>query len=152
VLETMVAATVVLLVLLTLLGALSFGLQGTRNAEGHQKAVAFARQMMELIRERGLARIPVSPPPAIGFDDPAGARIELDAPPFQPKPPASDPSSPPVEDFPAASGYTRRLVTRRLSLDPDDYQSRLYRIEITLFWRVKARENSCRLVGYDRAP
>lgn len=136
--EVMVAACVIMLVLLTLLGAISFGLEGTRNAAGHQQAVYFARELMELVRERHLAETVISPPNP-GFRDGADDRVPLNAAPF-------------VKDFPDNSGYTRRIVTRRASSDPDDYHSRLYEIEITVFWRVKARENNYRLVGIHRVP
>lgn len=135
--ETLIAGTIVLLVLLSLLGTIGYGLQGTRDAEGNQEAVFHARTMLELIRERRLAQNP-------GFSDPATARIPLDSPPFEPKPRG--------EDFPADSGYTRRVVTSQLSADPADYRSKVYRIDVTVFWKVKDRENSFHLVGYYRAP
>lgn len=133
----MIAGTIVLLVLLSLLGTIGYGLQGTRDAEGNQEAVFHARTMLELIRERRLAQDP-------GFNDPATARIALDAPPFEPKPRG--------DDFPAQTGYTRRVVTSQLSTDPADYRSKMYRIDVTIYWKIKARENSFHLVGYYRAP
>lgn len=133
----MVAGTIVLLVMLALLGTIGYGLRGTANAEGNQQAVFHARTLLELIRER---RLPQSP----GFNDPPSARIPLDAPPFEPKPLG--------RDFPADSGYTRRIVTTRLATDPDDYRSKVYRVDVTVYWQVKGRENSFRLLGYYRAP
>ena len=139
-LETLVAATIVLLVLLSLLGVIAFGLEGVRNAEGHQDAVLYARQLFEVARENGLAQMEISPP-GIGFDDPADARIPLSAPPFDS-----------LDEFPENSGYTRRMVSRRLSDDPGLHGYKVYRIEVAVFWEVKGRESSFRLVGYHRVP
>lgn len=135
--EVMVAATIILLGLLTLLGVISSGLAGTRNSAGHHTAVYHARQFMELIRARRLPQKQVFPP-AFGFSDPASARIPLDAPPFE-------------DDFPANTGYFRQLVTGRVSSDPKSYQARLYEVEVTVYWKVRARENKFRLVGLHRA-
>ncbi len=139
----MVAAVIVLLVLLSLIGTVAFGLRGTREAEGSQDAVLHARRLIELIRERRLPQVEVFPP-EVGFSDPAVSRTALDAFPFQPKPSG--------EDFPAGTGYTRRIVTERLSEDGDDYRSRLYLIDVTVFWKIKGRENQYQLTGYYRAP
>lgn len=139
-LETLVASTIVLLVLLSLLGAIAFGLEGVRNAEGHQEAVMYARQLFELTRENGLAQMEIFPPD-IGFNDPPEARIPLDTPPFDS-----------LEEFPEDSGYTRRMVTQRLSDNTSEHGFKLYRIEVTVFWQVKGHESSFRLVGYHRVP
>lgn len=136
--ETMVAGTVVMLVLLALLGTIAFGLAGTRNAEGHQKAVYHAQRLLDLTRERGLARGKTTDT-TVGFSDAEDARIPLNAAPF-------------AGDFERAEGYTRRLVTRRLSDDPSQYESKLFEIEVTVFWTVKGRESHFRLVGVDRVP
>lgn len=130
-LETMVAATIVLLVLLALLGTIAFGLQGTRDAEGHQKAVYHARKIMELIRERDLAQ-------NLGFNDAVAARLPLDAPPFD-------------SDFPADSGYFRRIVTERQSTDDLDYLSKVYRVQVTVYWTAKGRERHFEVEGLTRA-
>ncbi len=127
----MVAATIVLLVLLSLIGTIAFGLQGTQNVAGHQQAVDYARKLMELIRERDLAQ-------NLGFSDTTGARVPLNAAPF-------------TSDFPADSGYTRRLVTERLSTDNANYQSKLYRVEVSVFWKIKGREVHYTLEGLTRA-
>lgn len=138
--EVMIAGLVTVLVMLTLLGTISFGLEGTRNAAGHQQGVYHARQLMELIRERRLAECALTAPsPPTGFNDASGTRVPLHAPPF-------------ANDFPDNSGYTRRLVTRRVSTDVNDYRNRLFEVEVTVFWKVKARENSYRLVGLYRVP
>jgi len=134
----MVAGTLVLLMLLALLGTVAFGLAGTRNAEGHQKAVHYAQRLLELTRERGLAREEIAPS-VIGFQDPSNARIPLHAPPFS-------------NDFEDQTGYTRRLRTERLSNDTSSFEFKLYKIEVTVFWTVKARENQFRLVGIERVP
>ena len=136
-LETLVAATVVLLVLLSLLGTIAFGLHGTRNAEGHQDAVYHAIHLLELIRERRLAQTVIPPNTTEGFLDAEDARIALEDQPF-------------ADDFPPQTGYTRRIVTEQVSSDTTDYRSRTYRIEVTVFWNVKDRENSFRLVGLHR--
>ena len=94
--------------------------------------------MLELTRERDLAR-EETVGPTIGFQDPEDARIPLNSPPF-------------TDDFEAGTGYTRRLVTRRISNDPTSYESKLWEIEVTVFWTVKGRENLFRLVGVDRVP
>ncbi len=133
----LVAATVLLLALLTMLGVIAFGLAGTRNAAGHHSAVLHARQLVELIRSRRLAEVVVTPPYP-GFSDGATARNPLEAPPFE-------------NDFPAQTGYTRRLVTEALSSDPNDYRSKLFRVEATVFWRVKRRENKFKVEGLYRA-
>ncbi|MFA5508847.1 MAG: hypothetical protein WC423_25705 [Vulcanimicrobiota bacterium] len=136
--ETMVAGTVVMLVLLALLGTIAFGLAGTQNAEGHQKAVYYAQQLLELTRERGLAR-KTTTGNTLGFQDSENSRVPLNAAPFS-------------GEFEGAERYTRRIVTRRLSNDPADYDYKLFEIEVTVFWTVKNRENHFRLVGVDRAP
>lgn len=146
--ETLVAATIILLVLLSLLGTIAFGLNGTQNSEGNQQAVLHARQIFELIRERRLLH--PNPDPDMDdvvFDDPVDARIPLETP-LVPPPPDEDP----IVDFPEGTGYTRRIVSERLSSDETNYQSKLYRIEVTVYWKIKARENSFQLIGYDRAP
>ena len=144
--ETLVASTIILLVLLSLLGTIAFGLNGTQNSEGNQQAVLHARQIFELIRER---RLLYSDPDADDpfFDDPVDARIPLETPLVGP-----DSGEDPLVDFPAHTGYTRRVTSKRLSSDETNYQSKLYRIEVTVYWKVKARENSFQLIGYDRAP
>ena len=136
--EIMVAVVVVLLVLLALLGTIAYGLAGTRNAEGNQRAVHYAQRLLELTRERDLAR-EETVGTTIGFQDPEDARIPLNSPPF-------------TDDFEAGTGYTRRLVTRRISNDPTSYESKLWELEVTVFWTVKGRENLFRLVGVDRVP
>ena len=138
--EALVSATIVLLVLLSLLGTIAFGLNGTQNAEGNQRAVLFARRLFELIRERRLAQ-------TVGFNDPVTARIPLETP-LLPPPPGESPQV----DFPPGTGYSRRIVTSRLSTDSSDYKSKVFQIEVFVFWRVKSRENSFHLIGYDRAP
>lgn len=140
--ETMIAATIVLLVLLSLLGTIAFGLSGTQNSEGSQQAVLHARQTLELIRERRLLHNE-----AHVFSDAANDRLPLETPLVAP-PSGEDP----IIDFPPNTGYSRRVVSERLSSDPNDYRCKLYRIEVTVFWKAKTRENSFRLVGYDRAP
>ena len=121
------AATIITLVLLSLLGTISFALEGSRQAEGQQEAAWHAQALFENIRERGL-------PSSLGFNDPAGARIPL--------------NDPPVDiDLPADTGYTRRIVTQRLATDPSDYQSKIYRVDVTVFWKSKRRESSFSLNG-----
>ena len=136
--EIMVSVVVVLLVLLALLGTIAYGLAGTRNAEGNQQAVYHAQRLLELTRERDLAR-KETVGTTIGFQDADDARIPLNSPPF-------------ADDFEDDTGYTRRMVTRRISNDPADYESKLWEIEVTVFWTVKGRENLFRLVGVDRVP
>lgn len=136
-LELLIAATVILLVILTLLGVIAFGLAGTRNAAGHHSAVFYARQLLELIRSRRLPEVVVNPPTP-GFSDAASDRHPLEAPPFE-------------NDFPPHTGYQRRLVTAPLSSTAGDYKAKLHRIEATVFWRVKRRENQFRVVGLYRA-
>lgn len=136
-LEVLVAATVLLLAVLTMLGVIAFGLAGTRNAAGHHTAVLHARQLVELIRSRRLAEMVINPP-APGFSDAPADRIPLEDPPFE-------------NDFPPQTGYTRRLVTEAQSTDPNDYKSKLFRVEATVFWRVKRRENKFQVEGLYRA-
>lgn len=136
--EIMVAVVVVMLVLLALLGTIAYGLAGTRNAEGNQKAVHYAQRLLELTRQRDLAR-EVTAGTTIGFQDADDARVPLNSPPF-------------ADDFKNGTGYTRRLVTRRLSSDPASYEAKLWEVEVSVFWTVKGRENLFRLVGIDRVP
>lgn len=146
--ETLVASTIILLVLLSLLGTIAFGLNGTQNSEGNQQAVLHARQIFELIRERRLLHPNPDPDGEdTVFDDAVDARIPLETP-LVPPPAGEDA----IVDFPEGTGYTRRIVSSRLSSDETNYQSKLYRIEVTVYWKVKARENSFQLIGYDRAP
>lgn len=123
---------IVVLVLLSLLGVIEFSLQGVRGAQGHQQGLYHATHLLERIREQDLAIY-------LGFSDPITARIPLDAPPFS-------------TDFPANTGYTRRLVTQRLSTDPTNYQFKVYRVEVTVFWKTRGREASVTLEGLTRAP
>lgn len=129
-LEIMVAIVIILLVLLTLLGTVSFSLEGARNAEGHQDAEYYAQSLFEAIRDRDLAQ-------GTGFSDAATDRIPLNDPPF-------------AGDFPADTGYTRNIVTTQLATDPADYRSKLYEVQVVIHWKVKNRENSFRLVGMVR--
>lgn len=138
-LETLVAGTIVLLVLLSLLGTIAFGLKGVQNAEGNQEAVFHARRLFEYIRENRLAERVVYPP-HIGFADLPSDRILLEAAPFDT-----------VEEFQSNNRYTRRIVTERLSTDLSDHRSRLYRVEVTVFWEIRSGESSYQLVGYYRA-
>ncbi len=139
-LETLIACTIVVLVLLSLLGAIAFGLEGIRHAEGHQQGVYHAREILELIRERQWAFRPYSlgAVEAVGFLDEVDARVPLNGPPFQ-------------DDLPEGTGYSRRIVTEQLSFDPGDHRSKVYRVEVTVFWTVKGRENSFRVEGLNRA-
>lgn len=121
-----------MLVFLSLLGAVSFALEGTRHAEGYDDASWYAQRLMEAVRERDLAQ-------TIGFSDPPSARIPLDAPPFD-------------TDFAPDPNYTRRIVTTQLSGDPNDYRHNLYQIEITVYWQSKRRESSFQLVGLTGEP
>ena len=121
-LETLIAGTVILLVLLSLLGTVSFALEGSRHAEGVQDGSWYAQSLVEVIRDRGLAQNP-------GFNDAPGARIPIETAPFN-------------LDFPADTGYTRRIVTRRLSTDTTNYQYKLFEIVVTVYWQSKRSENS----------
>ena len=129
-LETLIAFTVVVLVILSLLGTVSFALEGNRTAEGRQDAILIAQQLFETIREREL-------PASTGFNDAANARIPVGDPPF-------DNVLPPNTD------YTRRIVTSRLATDPRDYRSRLYEVQVTVFWKIKERESQYVLEGLYR--
>ena len=129
-LETLIAFTVVVLVILSLLGTVSFALEGNRTAEGRQDAILIAQQLFETIREREL-------PASTGFNDAANARIPVGDPPF-------DNVLPPNTD------YTRRIVTSRLATDPSDYRSRLYEVQVTVFWKIKERESQYVLEGLYR--
>ena len=131
-LETLVAGTVIVLVLLSLLGAISFALEGSRQAEGHDDATWYAQRLMEAIRERELAQ-------TVGFSDPPTARIPLNAPPFD-------------TDFTPDPLYTRRIVTRQVTTDPTDYRHKLYEITVTIYWKSKRRENSFQIVGLTGEP
>jgi hypothetical protein len=127
----MVAFTIVVLVLLSLLGAISFGLQGVGAADGRQNATFEANRLLELIRQRQLAQ-------SLGFNDAPSARVPIEAAPF-------------TSDFPANSGLTRRIVTDRLSDDPDHYQYKVFSIEVTVFWKTRGRESSVTLESLTRA-
>lgn len=126
----MVAFTIVVLVLLSLLGSIAYGLRGVSSAEGHQEAAFAANRLFELVRQRKM-------PMTSGFDDPATARIPIEAPPFE-------------NDFEEGSGLTRQIVTERLSDDPDSYQSKVYRIKVTVFWKIRGREVHLTLNGLTR--
>lgn len=128
-LEVLIAFTIIVLVLLSLLGAVSFSLEGTRAAEGRLDASWIAQRTFENIRDRKLI--------APGFQDPVSARIPINAVPFE-------------SDFPANTGFTRRLVTERLSTDPTNYRSHLYQIDVSIFWENKRRENVYTLKGLYR--
>lgn len=138
-LEALIACTIVILVLLSLLGAIAFGLEGTRHAAGHQQGVYYARELLELIREKRYAYLPRQQASLtlVGFSDLEDDRIPLNDPPFQ-------------DNFPSQSGYTRRIVTEPMSPNPADHRSKVYRIEVTVFWRVKGRESSFRIEGLSR--
>ena len=64
-LECLVAGTVVILVMLSLLGSVSFALEGVRQLDGQDKATWYAQRLLEGIRERRLAS-------GMGFNDPTG--------------------------------------------------------------------------------
>ncbi len=131
-LETLGAATLVTLVLLALLGTIAFGLRGVQSSENHQRGVYHARKLFDLTKERKLFL-------HASFDDPPEARLALDAPPFQ-------------DDFPAATGFQRRLVTHRLSDNPDSFEYKLYSIEVTVFWKDKTRDSEFQIRGLARVP
>ncbi len=139
-LEALVAVTIVLLVLLSLLGTIAYGLQGIENSDGHQKAVYHCQRIFELIRGRRLSQTAWDPPSrAVGFSDAVNDRNALDAAPFD-------------NDLPSGTRYTRRIVTKQISADITDYQFKLYEVEVTVFWKVKSRENHFKLTGIYRAP
>lgn len=137
-LELVVAGSIIILVLLSLIGAVAFGLEGVRSAEGHQEAVFHARRLMALIRERGYPVTHVVSPGFLGFQDAPADRVPLDNPPFD-------------NDFPSTTGYFRNLYTEPLSSDPTSYQSKVYRVKVTIYWQAKRRTSEFQISGLYRA-
>ena len=126
------AGTVVILVMLSLLGSVSFALEGVRQLDGQDKATWYAQRLLEGIRERRLAS-------GMGFNDPTGTRVPIDAAPFN-------------TFISPDADYTRRIVTTQLAPSTADYRHDLYRIEVTVYWKTKRRENSFKLVGLSHEP
>lgn len=137
-LELIVAGAVIILVLLSLIGAIAFGLEGVRSADGHQQAVYHARRLMELIRAWSYPIDNVVSPSYLGFQDLPTDRVLLHAAPFD-------------NDFPTTTGYTRNLFTEPLSTDPTNYQSKIYRVRVIVYWEAKRRVSQFQISGLYRA-
>lgn len=129
-LEVLVAMSVVVLVILSLIGTTAFVLRGAQSSQGREAAMAEAQRLLEIVRERDLSSAP-------GFNDPPSARHLLEAPPFQ-------------LDFSPGSGLKRRIVTSRLSTSPSHHLYKVYKVSVTLYWEAKGRESHLVLETLDR--
>lgn len=126
-LELMIAIAIIGGALLALLGAVSFGLEASAHAARSGEALSYAREIVALMEERKL-------PESVTFADPPGARVNLEDPPFE-------------TDFPAGTGFTRNITATQLSTTASDYRSRLYELNVVVYWEEKGKERSVRLQG-----
>jgi len=139
--EVMVAVTVLALGLLSLLGALAFGLRASENGARHAEATQHAKRYLALIRQRNLVFGVEDPLPDSnsGLNDDPALRRALDEAPF-------------TGDFPAESGFQRRLALAWAYPASDPRHGRLARISATVFWDDRGVERRVELVGYARKP
>jgi prepilin-type N-terminal cleavage/methylation domain-containing protein len=123
-----------------LLGLFSVFVTGMRaNAYGRNTAEAtnHARQILEIIRSRGLAfKTPTMPPNAAsGFND-GTARVALNA-------------SPPLQlaMMPDSAQYQRTITTRRASDEVNSHLYDLLEITITVHWEERGTPRSVSVTG-----
>lgn len=131
-LETVVAVGVLGLVLLALVGVLISAFRGAQQAAKTDEALGVARQVLDLVRVGNL-------PEVAPINDPATARVPLEAAPF-------------TANFPAGTGYTRNLQMVRQDTNPANYGYLLFEVTVNLYWESKGVEHSVTLKGLHRAP
>lgn len=139
--EVMVAVAVLALGLLSLLGALAFGLRASESGARHAEATQHAKRYLALIRQRNLAFAVEDPLPGVssGLMDGSSVRRALNAAPF-------------ASDFPPNLSFRRRLVLSWAYPVGDPRHGRLARLESTVFWSDRGVERSVQLVGYAKKP
>lgn len=138
--EILVAVGVLAIGLLTLVGAVAYGLSVASEGEKHHQAVEHARRLIALTRARDLpyTQPTVPPGPTSGINDAPSVRRPLGAPPF-----AGD-------GFPPDAGFERNI---RLDWDYPGYRAdRLVKVTVTLYWQSKGRERSLTLTGVHKQP
>lgn len=139
--EVLVAAAVLALGLLSLLGALAFGLRAAETGGRHAEATQHAKRYLALIRQRNLVFGVEDPLPDddSGLNDGPGFRRALEDAPFE-------------SDFPRDSGFQRRLALSWAYPTGDPRHGRLVRISATVFWDDHGVERRVELVGYAKKP
>lgn len=139
--EVMVAVAVLALGLLSLLGALAFGLRASETGARHAEATQHAKRYLALVRQRNLVFAVESPLPDAdsGLNDVPTMRRTLDEPPF-------------ADDFPEDAGFQRRLTLEWVYPPGDPRHGRLARISATVFWDDRGVERRVELVGYAKKP
>ncbi|MCA9794190.1 MAG: hypothetical protein KC910_20420, partial [Candidatus Eremiobacteraeota bacterium] len=78
-------------------------------------------------------------PEVAPINDPATARVPLEAAPF-------------TANFAAGTGYTRNLQMVRQDTNPANYGYLLFEVTVNLYWESKGVEHSVTLKGLHRAP
>lgn len=148
--ELAIAIVVLAVGILGVFASFAFGLQSTRFSGQMSRAIAWNRQVIEMIRVRNLAFTPDLPTSASGLNDPplpevgsAEAKFlslrELNAPPF-------------LNDLPLGTGFRRRIQIRRLSDDPGNYHHRIVQILVTVYWMDNGRLREVTLKALHRQP
>ncbi len=148
--ELAIAIVVLAVGILGVFASFAFGLQSTRFSGQMGRAIAWNRQLIEMIRVRNLAFTPGLPTSASGLNDPPLAQAgdaqtrflslnELNAPPF-------------LNDLPLGTGFRRRIQIRRLSDDPGHHRYRIAEILVTVYWMDGGRLREVTLKALHRQP
>ncbi len=148
--ELLIAVAVLAVGILGVFASFAFGLQSTRFSGQMSQAIAWNRQLIEMIRVRNLAFSPDIPPSGSGLNDPAltsgvdpeatfRSLRDLNAPPF-------------LNDLPLGTGFKRRIQIRRLSPDANDYHNRIAEITVTVYWMDGGRLREVTLKALHRQP
>ena len=118
--ELLVAVAVLAVGFLAVFGGLAYSLRATRTAGEMSEAANLNRRLIELVRTR--VEFENFPAWSIYVTDSDTVRKPLNAPPFQ------------DQSFTEGDRFRRNIRVDRVSSDPNDYRSKLWHIQVGVFW------------------
>lgn len=139
--EVLISLALLTIALLGVMGSIAYGTRHSRSGEELTEATQLARQILVSLQETSVldtTEIGASWFSAdSGLMDEEGVRREIDAAPLGNL----------VLPAELLSRYKRRVVTQRLSPNPNDHRYRLARAQVEIFWESKVGERQLEMTG-----
>ncbi len=150
--ELAVAVVVLAVGILGVVASFTFGLQSTRFSGQMSRALAWNRQLIEMIRVRNLAFTPDIPPSTSGLNDGPAPSTGTDEARFRNLRDLND--APFLNDLPLGTGFKRRIQIRRLGSTSaaDKYRQRIAEITVTVYWMDNGRLREVTMKALHRQP
>ncbi len=139
--EVLISLVLLTIALLGVMSSIAYGTRHARSGEELTEAVQLGRQVLVSLQETSaLDTTNIGEPwfdEESGLLDATGVRRELDAAPL------GGMTLSPQQ----LSRYKRRLVSERISSDPQDHRYSLARVHVEIFWESKTGERRLDLSG-----